>query len=245
MVKLKSFGRRLAAVLTAAVILMSLSACGSSDPVAGEDYILAARAEYVELDSARVDVVNDETGESEQIFIYKYDEVGLMTYSYYAVSGDTVIAQYNNGYEQYTEEDGVVTYLDTGDASFSSYSKDVPYPLADEGLIVFYKKAVNTETSYIATNELAIEICHYYDISKLGSVDTIDNMTGFKVLYYFDGDGNFLFLREVTEVTNDDGSITEYSYSIYITEKNEVGTVPNFIDTSRAETEEEEVGEEV
>ncbi len=239
--KLKSFGRRLMAVLTAAVILLSLTACGNSDPVAGEDYILAARAEYVALDSARVDVVNDDTGESEQIFIYKYDEVGLMTYSYYAVSGDTVIAQYNNGYEQYTEENGVVTYLDTSDTSFSSYSKDVPYPLADEGLILFYKKAVNTETSYIATNELAIEICHYYDISKLGSVDTIDNMTGFKVLYYFDGDGNFLFLREVTEVTDEDGSITEYSYSIYITEQNEVTTVPIFIDTTKVEEDEGEL----
>ncbi|MCD7784300.1 MAG: hypothetical protein LUH18_01745 [Oscillospiraceae bacterium] len=241
--KMKLFGRRLMAVVIAAVILMSLTACGESDPVAGEDYILAARAEYISLDSARVDVVNDNTGESEQIFIYKYDEVGLMTYSYYAVSGDTVIAQYNNGYEQYTEENGVVTYLDTGDATFTSYSKDVPYPLADEGLIVFYKKAVNTETSYIATNELAIEVCHYYDISKLSGVDTADGMTGFKVLYYFDGDGNFLFLREVTEVTNDDGSITEYSYSIYITQQNEVGTVPNFIDITKVE--EEDVGEAV
>lgn len=237
--KFKLFGRRLMAVITAAVILMSLTACGESDPVAGEDYILAARAAYVELDSARVDVVNDNTGESEQIFIYKYDEVGMMTYSYYAVSGDTVIAQYNNGYEQYTEENGVVSYLDTGDASFTSYTKDVPYPLADEGLIVFYKKAVNTETSYIATNELAIEVCHYYDILKLSGVDTADGMTGFKVLYYFDGEGNFLFLREVTEVTNDDGSITEYSYSIYITEQNEVGTVPNFIDITKVETEDE------
>ncbi|MCD7846485.1 MAG: hypothetical protein LUG49_00395 [Oscillospiraceae bacterium] len=240
--KLKSFGKRLMAVMMAAVMALSLTACGDDYVVAGEDYILAARAAYVELDSARVDVINDNTGESEQIFIYKYDEKGLMTYSYYAVSGDTTIAQYNNGYEQYTEENGVVSYLDTGDASFTSYSKDVPYPLADEGLIVFYKKAVNTETSYIATNELASEVCHYYDISKISGVDTADGMTGFKVLYYFDADGNLLFLREVTEVTNDDGSITEYSYSIYITQQNEVGTVPNFIDISRVE---EEVGEMV
>lgn len=242
--KLKSFGKRLLSVTLAAVMALSLTACGEDYPVAGEDYILAARAAYIELDSARVDVINDDTGESEQIFIYKYDEKGLMTYSYYAVSGDTVLAQYNNGYEQYTEENGVVTYLDTGDASFSSYSKDVPYPLADEGLIVFYKKAVNTETSYIATNELAVEVCHYYDISKLSGVDTADNMTGFKVLYYFDADGNLLFLREVTEVTADDGTITEYSYSIYITEQNEITTVPNFVDVSKLQAEDES-GEEI
>jgi len=239
--KLKSFGKRLMALMMAAVVALSLTSCGDDYVVAGEDYILAARAAYVELDSARVDVINDDTGESEQIFIYKYDEKGLMTYSYYAVSGDTTIAQYNNGYEQYTEENGVVSYLDTGDASFTSYSKDVPYPLADEGLIVFYKKAVNTETSYIATNELASEVCHYYDISKISGVDTANGMTGFKVLYYFDAEGNLLFLREVTEVTNDDGSITEYSYSIYITQQNEVTSVPNFIDITRVEEDEGEL----
>ncbi|MCD7823502.1 MAG: hypothetical protein LUG86_05735 [Oscillospiraceae bacterium] len=227
----------------AVAVALSLTACGDDYVVAGEDYILAARAAYIELDSARVDIINDDTGESEQIFIYKYDEVGMMTYSYYAVSDDTVIAQFNNGYEQYTEQYGTVTYLDTGDTSFTSYTRDVPYPLADEGLILFYKKAVDTETSYIATNELAIEVCHYYNISKLSGVDTADGMTGFKVLYYFDGEGNLLFLREITEITNDDGSITEYSYSIYITEQNEVTTVPNFIDISRVE--EEETGEEV
>ncbi len=241
--KFKAFGKRIAAVFTAAVILLGLTACGDDYEVAGEDYILAARAAYTELDSARVDVINDDTGESEQIFIYKYDEVGMMTYSYYAVSGSTVIAQYNNGYEQYTEENGVVTYIDVSDTSFSSYTKDVPYPLADEGLIVFYKKAVNTDISYIATNELAIEVCHYYDISKISGVETADNMTGFKVLYYFDADGNLLFLREVTEITADDGTVTEYSYSIYITEQNEITTVPNLVDTSKLEA--EDVGEEV
>lgn len=211
-------------------IISMLTAC-SSEPVAGEDLILAARQAYTELDSARVDVVNDDTGESEQIFIFKYDEKNIMTYSYIGSSGDTYLAQYNNGYEQFTVENGVLSALYTSDADFAAYSRDVPYPLADEGLILFYKTAVNRELSYIATNELATEVCHVYDISKLGDADAPDGMSGFSVKYYFDGEGKLLYFKEITTLEVG-GEIKTYSYTIYITEQNSVATVSNPIDIS-------------
>lgn len=210
--------------------LTLLTSC-SSTPVAGEDLILAAREAYTSLDSARVDVVNDDTGESEQIFIFKYDEKNIMTYSYIGSSEGTYLAQYNNGYEQFTVENGVLSALYTTDADFAAYSRDVPYPLADEGLILFYKTAVNSELSYIATNDLATEVCHVYDISKLGDADAPDGMSGFSVKYYFDGAGNLLYFKEITTLEID-GEKKTYSYTIYITEQNAVASVTNPIDIS-------------
>lgn len=210
-------------------MVLQLVGCSSSEAVAGEEYILAARAAYHELDSARVDIINDDTGESEQIFIYKYDEKGMMTYSYLGKSETEQIAQYNNGYEQYTEENGEVTLLTSSDLGFCAYSRDIPYPYADEVLILFYKQAVDSELSYIAQNEAAIEVCHVYDVSKLAKADIDPRATGFRVIYYFDGEGNLLFLKEVTDITLEDGTQKTYSYSVYITERNEIEKVPNLV----------------
>lgn len=213
------------------VLVMSAAAlCGCQfEPVAGEELILAAREAYVALDSARVDVINDETGESEQIFIYKYDEKDMMTYSYIGIGEGTYIAQFNNGYEQFTEENGFVRYEQTGEEGFAAYSRDVPYPYAGEGLILFYKNAVIPELSYIAANDQATEVCHVYDITKLGETDADGSMTGFTVKYYFDGEGNLLYLKEITDMKLEDGTEKTYSYSVYITERNAIDSVKNVV----------------
>lgn len=217
------------ALLMAVITTMTLAGCSGEAPVAGEEYILAARKAYRELDSARVDIINDDTGESEQIFIYKYDEKDMMTYSYLGKSETERIAQYNNGYEQYTEENGEITLLTTADLGFTSYTRDIPYPYADEVLILFYKQAVDNELSYIAQNETAIEVCHVYDVSKLANADIDSRATGFRVIYYFDGEGNLLFLKEITDMTLDNGTQKTYSYSVYITQRNEIEKVPNLV----------------
>ncbi len=216
-------------------LTLTLFAGCSMTPVAGEELILAAREDYVSLNSARVDVINDETGESEQIFIFEYDEKDMMTYSYVGRGEGVYIAQYNNGYEQFTEENGAFSFLQTGDEDFAAYTRDVPYPYAGEGLILFYKSAVNNELSYVASNEAATEICHVYDITKLGETETVGDMTGFTVKYYFDGEGNLLYLKEITDVTLSDGTKKTYSYSIYITERNAVDSVPNLVNIPTVE----------
>lgn len=232
--------RKLTVIAAVFALTLCLFGCGAPErTVAGEEYILRAREEYKNLDSARVDVINDDTGESEQIFIYKYDEKDLMTYSYIGKSEDTSIAQYNNGYEQFTDENGKVTALTAADAGFCAYTRDVPYPYADEGLILFYKKAVDSEVSYIAQNEQAIEVCHIYDVSKVDGAPA--GTTAFKVMYYFDGEGNLLYLKEITEITLEDGTKKNYSYSVYITERNNIDVVNNVVDTSDGDEPEEYV----
>ncbi len=216
--------KKLFLIIIVSVLAFTLCGCTASEPVAGEELILAARESYQALNSARVDVVNDETGESEQIFIYKYDEKGYMTYCVVLRSQGEEILQYNNGYEQFTQENGVLTVASKGESGFAAYSKDVPYPYATKGLIVFHKKAV-AEGSYIAQNELVTEVVHVYDVSKLSQTD--GSVTAFTVKYYFDANGELLYFKEISEIKGSDGKISTHSYTIYITEQNAVTTVPN------------------
>lgn len=218
--------------LSVLVTALSLCSCGASLPLPGEELILSAREQYASLDSARVEVVNDSTGEAEQTFIFKYDEKGVMTYSYTGTGDGISLAQYNNGREQFTNDNGAVTVLDSSDLNFSAYSRDVPYPMAGEGLILFYKKAVVPEKSSIEENGGITEVVHHYDVSKLGQYDGEGELIGFEVTYRFDSEGVLIDLKEQSDVRLDGGEIKHHSYTIYISERDEVERVENVVDIS-------------
>ena len=222
--------RKLLAVLLVFVTLTA-SGCTAGKPLPGEELILAAREWYTSLDSARVDVVNDATGESEQTFIFKYDEKGLMTYSYVGVGEGIYLEQYNNGREQFTNDGGEITALDASSLQFTAYSREVPYPMADEGLILFYKRAVIADESYIEEHGGAAEVRHSYDVSKLGQYDGEGELVSFCVTYRFDENGSLISFTESTELLNG-GSTEQHDYTIYITECNEVKKVENVVDIS-------------
>lgn len=101
-------------IIKTAVVSAVMSAaifCGCGKEVAGEDLINAARDSYRALDSAYVEVVNDDTKEAEQTFTFKYDEKDILTYYYYGTDGENTIARFYNGYEEYTEQNGTVIGL--------------------------------------------------------------------------------------------------------------------------------------
>lgn len=220
--------KRLTCVLLAA--LMLFAGCGAAEPAPGEELILAARKWYCSLDSARVDVVNDETGEHEQVFVYKYDEKGIMTYSYIGTGEGIHLAQYNNGREQFTDDNGSVTALDASDIRFTAYSRDVPYPMADEGLILFYKSAVIPEESEVTSGGGVTLVRHKYDVSKLGQYEGEGRLADFEVSYRFAEDGSLIDFTEVTTVELDGGNTVRHSYTIYISGCNEVERVENPVD---------------
>lgn len=222
--------RRFLAVILV-FVMIALSGCAAGEPLPGEELILAAREWYTSLDSARVEVVNDATGEAEQVFIFKYDEKDFMTYSYVGTSEGIYLAQYNNGREQFTNDNGEISALEASSLNFTAYSRDVPYPMADEGLILFYKRAVIAEESSI-TEGTVTTVTHVYDPEKLGTYDGEGTLIGFIVSYRFDMNGIFTEMTETTKVQLDDGTQKTYSYTIYIKERNSIERVENVVDIS-------------
>lgn len=223
--------RRFLAVILVFMMAFAATGCATGKPLPGEELVLSAREWYTSLDSARVEVVNDETGEAEQIFIFKYDEKDFMTYSYVGTGEGIYLAQYNNSREQFTNVDGEISSLDASSLSFTAYSRDVPYPMAGEGLILFYKRAVIAEESSI-TNGAVTTVTHVYDPEKLGNYDGEGTLISFIVSYSFDMNGIFSEMTETTRVQLDDGTLKTYSYTIYIKERNSVARVENVVDIS-------------
>jgi hypothetical protein len=219
---LKTILKRTICIGTVAVCL---SACGSVKDKAGGELIEKAREEYTSLDSAKVIMTNVETGEVEQTFTFKYDEKDILIYSYYGKSEKSEFAQYNNGSESFTYENGEYTHSVKTDSDFVRYVRASTYPQADEGLLIYEPKYI-TEDSAVENSDGSVEYTHVYDITKIAAEAEDGEVTGFTVKYLFDKDGELVNFTEITD-TESGGEKKQYSYRVEITEKNSVKDVEN------------------
>lgn len=223
---IKSRLKGLVSLIGAAVMLAS---CGEAADVEGGELIKKAREAYASLESARVTMTNTETGECEQEFVFKYDEKGILTYSYVGKTDKTSYAQYNNSLESYTEENGKVTHLVKGDKDFAAYSKDSKHPQADMGLIIYQPGSV--KDAKVSDENGTAHIHHEYDLDKIAPELDEGKAVAFYADYYFKGD-ELLYFTETTEAEVD-GSKKTYCYKIEILDKNSVERVENPVKADR------------
>lgn len=214
--------------VTAAMLsaMLLLSGCGEAEDKAGGELIKRAREEYTSLESARVVMTDMETGEEEQSFTFKYDEKGTLVFSYYGKSDKTEYAQYNNGVECFTYDNGETDYSIKGDDDFVRYTRKMPHPQADAGLLIYTPQ--NITSAKEENVEGGIKVTHEYDVKLIGAQVEEGEVTGFTAEYFFDEDGSLEYFTETTEAQVD-GKTEVYAYKIEITEKNSVGTVENTV----------------
>lgn len=213
-------------ILLYIIVIMSLfifSGCGVKD-VAGSELVKKARAEYTKLDSAKVIMTNTQTNEVEQSFVFKYDEKDVLTFAYEGKYQDESYAQYNNGFECYTSENGEYTFTQRGDKDFQAYDRDSTYPQASEGLIIFSVNAV--EESSVSEENGTTCVEHKYDPEKIGATASEGNVTDFIAKFYFDENEELLYFTEETVVDSGEETVT-HSYKVEITEKNAVEDIEN------------------
>lgn len=212
-------------LLYIAVILVSffISGCAANE-AAGSELVENARKEYVKLDSAKVVMTNTETNEVEQTFEFKYDEKDVLTFAYQGKYMEESYAQYNNGYESYTLENGKYEFLQRGDKNFQSYDRNSTHPQANEGLIIFSANSIEDSSVKEENGVTCVE--HSYDPEKIGATSDEGNVTGFFARFYFDKDEKLLYFTEET-VIDSNGKEIKHSYKVEITEQNKVKDIEN------------------
>lgn len=214
--------RTILCILTAGITAV-LCSCGQKD-VKGGELIKSAREKYTGLSSARVTMTNEQTGEIEQTFTFKYDEKDVLMFSYYGKGTDTEYAQYNNGVECFTYDNGEYSEAVKGDDKFVKYTKAATHPQADEGLLI-YEPSCITKAEVTEENGVT-HISHEYDVEKIKAEAEKGDVIGFTADYYFDGDKELLYFVETT-YTDEDGEEKVYAYRVDITEKNSVDKIEN------------------
>ncbi len=191
--------------------------------VEGDELIKKAREDYKNLESAKVIMTNMDTNEVEQTFTFKYDEKGMLSFSYEGKNGDDVYAQYGTPSRYDTYEKGTLKHYNKDDKDFIAYTKDSTHPQASEELIVFTPRAVADASK--TTEGETTHIHHTYDTEKIKADQEIKE---FSVDYYFDVDGELLYFIENSALETD-GKTNKHSYKVEITDKNEVSKVPNTV----------------
>ncbi|MBR1740174.1 MAG: hypothetical protein IJ737_07765 [Ruminococcus sp.] len=209
-------------LLTALIFVFAAGGCSLFDKDAeGGKKIRAARKEYAKLDSARVVMTNLETGEIEQTFTFKYDEKDVLIYSYYGKSEQNEYAQYNNGAQCSTYENGELTVSYRGDKDFGLYTRELKHPQADEGLLVYQPSSI--KKAEVSEEDGVTHIHYEYDAKKIGASVEKGEVTGFSTDYYFNGD-ELLYFVETTEA-KEDGAEKVYAYRVDIKDRNAVEKV--------------------
>lgn len=216
------FLKTAAVALTVAVCLLCTS-CGTPE-LKHDTLVYQAREDYATLDSAKVVITNEDTGDIEQEFTFKYDEKDVLTYSYYGKNGGKEYAQYNNGIESYTYDNGEYSHLVKGDKDFSKYTRKAKHPQADEGMLMFAPKAVESVSDIIG-DDGSVTVTYVYDVSKLGKDAEEIGTKGFSTTYFFDKDGELEYFTENTVTKN-----SQYNYRVDITERNSVDKIENNVE---------------
>ena len=219
--------RKLLTAGLAVICAVCFAGCSGAEDKAGGALIKQAREEYTSLDSARVVMTDMSTGEEAQSFTFKYDEKDTLVYSYYGKSANSEYAQYNNGLESFTYENGKVSHMSKGDADFVRYTRKLPHPQADAGLLIYSPENI-TEAKEETVPD-GIKVTHVYDVQKIGAKVEEGTVTGFRAEYLFDSDGKLMYFDEITEAENS-GSEMTYDYRVEITEKNGVSLVENTVE---------------
>ena len=197
------------AALCAAVLLCSC--VGGTKDAEGGDLIKKAREAYRALDSAKVVMTNTSTNEVEQEFTFKYDEKDILIFSYKGKSEKSEYAQYNNGAELFTYQNGEFSYVQKGEEGFALYTRDTTHPQADEGMILYSPAAVS-EASVSDENGVT-HIRHVYDVSKISAQTESGEVTGFYADYYFKDD-DLQYFVETTETEENGSSRTSISAAL-------------------------------
>ena len=111
-----------------------------------------------------------------------------------------------------------------GDKGFSKYTRKAKHPQADEGMLMFAPKAVESVSDIIG-DDGSVTVTYVYDVSKLGKDAEEIGTKGFSTTYFFDKDGELEYFTENTVTKN-----AQYNYRVDITERNSVDKIENNVE---------------
>lgn len=202
-----------------AFVLTFVCGCQFSDKkLDGQTDIEKARKNLSELSSGKITVTNISTNEVEETFTFRFDEVGIMSFSIEGVD----YAQFCNGYETYTLENGEFTKLTKKDNAYQSFTFDVRHPMADEDYLYLEADKVIKSESY---NEEGKRVYTYdYEPALINADASMGKLKKFQTVYTFSENGDFISLDEIS-IFEKDGAENQIGYRIEISNQNSVDSI--------------------
>lgn len=216
----KIFAALLLIVCTAAGAA-ALSGCSLKKEyeLAGRERVEAFRNEAAGWRSGRYLLTNIDTGNTDRVFSFMYNEDGTQSYLYEAAEDGNYYAEYSDGSLLYVVDGGNAAVINEGGEGYAKYTEEEPHPYS-KGELLFYVNLF-VKSSAEAPADGGTSYVYYYDTEKInGTLGT--TLTEFYTKYVFDGTGAFLYFEQHS--TNAEGS---YAYRIECIDMNALTEIEN------------------
>lgn len=191
----------------------------------GADDIKNARKLYEKLDSARLTMTDNSTGENLMDFSFYINGDNEMIFEYVSPqSGDHA---YSDGKQFYYKTDGKWTAITPEDESYihNIYNREYRYPYARGS--VFFMNADAVSEATVEEQNGGKTITYVYDCEKLNkkAVKDLENVSEFSALtcvYSINADGLITRFTEKGAVTDAEGKASDVDITLEVSEVNKI-----------------------
>lgn len=191
----------------------------------GADDIKNARKLYEKLDSARLTMTDNSTGENLMDFSFYINGDNEMIFEYVSPqSGDHA---YSDGKQFYYKTDGEWTAITPADESYihNIYNREYRYPYARGS--VFFMNADAVSEATVEEQNGGKTITYVYDCEKLNkkAVKDLENVSEFSALtcvYSINADGLITRFTEKGAVTDAEGKASDVDITLEVSEVNKI-----------------------
>lgn len=235
--------KRITAFLVSAVLALILTSCTLLDAFSsqdeekleGQEIIENSMRRYNDQNSGGYEAVDNVTGKIIERFVYRYDEVGFLSFLCEVYSDDgSVYKEYNSGYAVYVEEDGIGSKLSKNDDRYVLYNKEMTrYERATDAVFGFITAGA-TRVDKTEAEDGSVQYTYVYDIEKAGIGADGGTLSSYSLTYYVNASEEVYKLRQQASGTYDSGEALRYDYTITLFESDSVGLIDNPITVSEA-----------
>lgn len=214
------------AIMLCVSVLMSAAGCGGPD-IVGNNFVMQAREDYEELDSAQIVMTNVDTGKVEQTFTFSYSKSGVLTYKDWKLVDGQESIEFNDGEVNVYYMDGKYYQYNKGEDKFERYTRKNKHKKTKDDMITYIPSAITDAKMQRKKDEE--EIIHIYDVSEVNpTVPQGAQAMGFAVKFVFKKSGKLDYFTETT-LYELDGKQQRITYKTEITQQNKVGEIANIM----------------
>jgi len=222
-----------------------LCGCSANQPEGYGDFV-KAREEYEKLDSARVTMVDLDSGEQIMEFVFYITESDEMVFSYRDTWGGQEQQAFSDGaeffYKEYGDEKWTVISSADENYIYNIYNREYRYPYA-EGRIFFISPESVEQAAVSGGEGEPVTITYVYDAEKLNSAsitgvfEEISSFNSLTTILEIGADGIITGFTESGSVITTDGEELTLNMRINVTDVNEITEIANPVDEVWAENE--------
>lgn len=227
--------KRFKVLAASAVLALSFASCSfestssqSGEKLEGQQIIEDSMRRYNDQNSGGYEAFNNVTEKLQERFIYRYDEIGFLSFLCETYGDDgSVYKEYNTGYAVYIEENGSGSKLSKSDDRFVVYNNEISrYSKATDAVFGFVTSGVE-RVDQTQGPDGSVTYTYVYDPDEAGVGVDGGRLTSYSMDYNVNASGEVYSFRQKAEGEYNSGEPFSFDYTVTLIDPGSVGLIDN------------------